>query len=75
METTPEDNVIEEVLEGVDLIFIAEKWQKYSLATIREEKIHRIEGAYLLQEELKQITLQKPLDDQENKGILADMTT
>ena len=38
----------------MDLCMIAEVWKMRGLEAILEEYIHKIEGAYLLQEDIKQ---------------------
>lgn len=50
VDSTPEENAIEEALEGFDLLSVEEEWKKNGLALILEDQIQKIEGAYLLQE-------------------------
>ena len=70
---TLEENYIEEALEGVDLISVVKEWKKNSIATILEDQIHTIEGEYLLQEELKQGSIQASLGKVERNGILPNL--
>jgi len=60
-------------LEGVYLLLVAEEWKKNGLAAIPEDQIQKIEGDYLLQEELKQILSQTPPRNNAINDILENM--
>lgn len=64
-----EEEVKDEALGGTNLRTIAEVWMKYGLESIPEEYIKKIEGAHLLQEDLKQDTAKRQHGDCNNKGI------
>lgn len=73
VDSTPEESTIEEALDGADLILVAEEWKKNGLVAIPEDQIQKIEGIYLLKEELKQNTSPTPPGNNIFNGILGNM--
>lgn len=72
-EETPKESAIEEALEGVYLASIAEEWKINEIEAIPEHQLQKIEGTYLLQEELKQILVHPLLDINTSKGIMENI--
>ena len=73
IEETLEENAIEEALQGVDLATTAEEWNQKRINAIWEQQLQKIEGAYLLQEELKLKAHYPVQESTVSKGILANI--
>lgn len=66
------EQVIKVALGGVNLNTILEVWEKNNLEAIAEEYIQKIEGAYLIQEELKYTTTKRLQGDHNTNGIISN---
>lgn len=60
-------------MEGVDLATIAEEWKQNGINSISEHQLQKIEGDYLLQEELKLKALHLAQESITSKGILENI--
>jgi len=73
-EETLEEEAIEEALQGIDLAKITEEWKKEEgINAISKQQLQKIEGAYLLQEELKLKTHNPTQESTASKRILANV--
>jgi len=72
-EETLEENAIEEALQGVYLETIEEEWKLKGINAILKQRLQKIEGDYLLQEELKLKAHHIVQESTISKGILANV--